>query len=76
MMGHKICFYGEIWIIIPKLSLLPLLIWSTGKSSLPGNYHLEKAYRLSSTNCIFLQLVWVDSLHIPRNAFHSYRKIQ
>ena len=28
MMGHKICFYGEIWLIIPKLSLL-LLIWST-----------------------------------------------
>ena len=29
MMGHKIWFYGEIWLIIPKLSLLPLLIWST-----------------------------------------------
>ena len=29
MMGHKICFYGKIWLIIPKLSLLPLLIWST-----------------------------------------------
>ena len=29
MMGHKICFYGEIWLIISKLSLLPLLIWST-----------------------------------------------
>ena len=22
MMGHKICFNGEIWIIIPKLSFL------------------------------------------------------
>ena len=29
MIGHKICFYGEMWLIIPKLSLLPLLIWST-----------------------------------------------
>ena len=29
MRGHKICFHGEIWIIIPKLSLLPLPIWST-----------------------------------------------
>ena len=29
MMGHKICFYGEIWLIIPKSSLLPLLMWST-----------------------------------------------
>ena len=28
MMGHKTCFYEEIWVIIPKLSLLPLLIWS------------------------------------------------
>ena len=30
MMGHKICFYGEICIIIFKSSLLPFLIWSTG----------------------------------------------
>ena len=30
MTGHNICFYGEIWLIIPKLSLLPLLNWSTG----------------------------------------------
>ena len=29
--GHKICFYGEIWLIIPKLSLFPPLIWGTEK---------------------------------------------
>ena len=29
MMGHKVCFYTEICIIIPKLSLLPILIWNT-----------------------------------------------
>ena len=29
MMGHKICFYGEIWPIISKLTLLPPLICST-----------------------------------------------
>ena len=28
MMGHKICFNTEMWLIIPKLALLPLLIWS------------------------------------------------
>ena len=28
MMGHKIRFNEEMWIIIPKLSLLPILIWS------------------------------------------------
>ena len=26
MIGHKICFNGEMWITIPKLSLLSLLI--------------------------------------------------
>ena len=31
MMSHKIGFCGEVWPIIPKLSLLPLLIWSTEK---------------------------------------------
>ena len=30
MMGHNILLNGEIQLIIPKLSLLPLLIWSTG----------------------------------------------
>ena len=29
MMGHKVCFYGERYLIIPILSPLPLLIWST-----------------------------------------------
>ena len=29
MMDNKICFHEEIWLIIPKSSLLPLLIWST-----------------------------------------------
>ena len=29
MVGHKICFYGKLWLIMPKLSLFPLLIWST-----------------------------------------------
>ena len=29
MMGHKLCSDEEIWLIIPKLPLLPLLIWST-----------------------------------------------
>ena len=30
MRSQKIHFYGQIWKIIPQLSLLPLLIWSTG----------------------------------------------
>ena len=27
--GHNICFYGKIRIIIPKIFLLPPLIWNT-----------------------------------------------
>ena len=27
IMDHKICFNGKLWLIISKLSLLPLLIW-------------------------------------------------
>ena len=34
MMGRKICFYGEMWLIIPKLFLLTLLIWSTDSTIL------------------------------------------
>ena len=41
MMGHNIHFKALIWKIIPKLSPLPLLIWSTGKAPfilmLPSN---------------------------------------
>ena len=33
MKGNKIGFYEEIWKIIPELSLLPLLIWSTDRRS-------------------------------------------
>ena len=41
MMGHKICFYGEMWLIIPKLSLLLLLIWSTADLQTTGSYKLS-----------------------------------
>ena len=42
LMGHNIWFYGDIWLIIPKLSLLPLLIWSTG----PTTYELLAVQKL------------------------------
>ena len=32
MMDHSMYFKGVIWKIIPKLSLLPLPMWSTEKS--------------------------------------------
>ena len=49
MVGHNIGFKGLIWKIIPKFSLLPLLIWNielqvkgdiedTSNSKMNGNY--------------------------------------
>ena len=44
MMGHKIRFYGEIWLIIPKLSLLPLLYWSTDYRIAAISHNVQHAY--------------------------------
>ena len=54
MMGHKICFYGNISIIIPKLSLL-LLIWS----SVQG---FVKSYSTQKISCDsnFLQIFFFN----------------
>ena len=46
MMGHKICFDGEIWLIIPKLSLLLHLIWSNVKIHEIGDTQLYPIWRL------------------------------
>ena len=46
MMGHKICFYEEVLIIIPKLSLLLLLIWSPESNKVP----MDLARRGNTTN--------------------------
>ena len=54
MMGHKICFYGEIRLIISKSSLLPLLIWST---------EIIMTYALNKT----VQNIHVDEKSVIRN---------
>ena len=46
MMGHKICFDGEIWLIIPKLSLLPHLICSNVKIHEIGDTQLYPIWPL------------------------------
>ena len=51
MMGDKICFYDEKWIIIPKLSLLLLLIWSTG-AYCARSYAGERCYVIFPTPII------------------------
>ena len=55
MMGHKICFYGEIWLIIPKLSLLPLLICSTELNIVYiDDIHIVTSKGISITNYLFI----------------------
>ena len=39
MRGHNICFHGEIWLNISKLSLFRLLIWSTDNKNNIGSKH-------------------------------------
>ena len=49
MIGLKICLYGEIWLIITKLSLLPLLVWNTvyfSKFAKDHFYNVMSAYLL------------------------------
>ena len=62
MMGHKICFYGEIWLIIPKLSLLLPLIWSTAFSIL-------KEYMVS--NSIVKWLFHIQFIKQAISEFHT-----
>ena len=49
MMGHKISFNEEIWIIIPKLSLLLLLILSTGTGLVFVRLYMEIRIALLQT---------------------------
>ena len=78
MMGYKICFNREIWIIIPKLSLLPLLIWSTALlkcmwALTPGtvqhlSLHFHYAYQLKVTFLI--------SLYVRFNKIEALKNIK
>ena len=46
MMGHKICCNVEKWIIILKLSLLPLSVWSTAAALCPTQMIVLKVPKL------------------------------
>ena len=50
MMGHKICFYEEIWLIIPILTLLLLLNWST-EHLFPVTYQVNIILKLKESHC-------------------------
>ena len=57
LMGCNICFKGVIWKIIPNLSLLPLLIWSTVVSYVALNECLLLKERTCSSRSNFFFLV-------------------
>ena len=58
MMAHKICFSEKIWIIIPKLSLLLLLIC-------PGSSMTTKSLVLKIRCFLFFQQIWTKNLLGP-----------
>ena len=51
MVGHKKCFYGEMWLIIPELSMLLFLIWSSALSSNTFQDTCTKCTLLTSLKC-------------------------
>ena len=63
MMAHKICFSEEIWIIIHKLSLLLLLIWSPnyGYRVLLPRYKLIGWFEYSSLLKQYFSPYWAIS---------------
>ena len=72
MIGRKICFYAEIWLIFPKLNLLFLLICSTDCerqiSINSASLDLNKNYSPRS-DCIGASLIKVYSVSIQSASF-------
>ena len=56
MMGHKIRFYGEIWILTTKLCLLPILIWSTEPIVCTKYKYLKVNEYTFRSNCVIFIL--------------------
>ena len=54
--GFKTCFYGEVLLIIPKLSLLPLFIWSTGNNCTDTEHQIRWILSIIVRFCFFLFL--------------------
>ena len=68
MMGHKIGFYGEIWLIIPKLPLLPLLIWSTARMK------MAELLSMASVNIINWTHLSIGKVKTCTNIFCRYSR--
>ena len=76
-MGHKICFSEEIWLIIPKLFLLPLLIWSTVSTLLRYPFFLTNLWQIWEDNFpntvqTGLWLFLVSFLPVGNKVFYSH----
>ena len=65
MMGQKICFCALMWLIIPKLSLLLLLIWSSVNIYIYMDIYLQQTSCISIANaCATCTPARVSSLHV------------
>ena len=67
MKGHKICFYGEIWKIIPKLSLLPFLSGPDQTAQMPDDlgmrpFHIPKNRSHHNMVCINTIVILLNTL--------------
>ena len=79
MMGHKIGFYGEILKIIPKLYLLPLLVWSTVKNNVEGTIFLTmKQLVLKIFRAVRMFWGWAThtQTHTHQNPIHLNRQVK
>ena len=64
MMGHKICFYEEIWIIIPKLFQYPFLSGALGELLFVGlKLFCMQTETVRQYPCIFS--IFVVSFSLP-----------
>ena len=70
MMDHKICFDEKFWLTIPKLSLLPLLIWSTDNAL--NLEEVERAFGSELSVHPFITLF--DAYHIKTAGVYVYPK--
>ena len=74
MIGHKICFNREICLIIPNLSLLPLLIWSTVLMHKPPKVDLTEISRNFKSVPSQQNLLQIIIFYI-RSCFKGYAEV-
>ena len=71
MRGHNMCFNVAIWLNIPKLSLLPLLIWSAVDVLISGWNELLIAAFSHRSISVKDGILLATGLHVHRSSAHQ-----